>query len=330
MTATPILGITELPTNPANADAVVNAMIRALENAANAPVGWTVTGDFTATQLQMAAGFMHELGGSPAAAFAFGIYPVARFFGVKNTTGQNCAIYVQGLSGDAVALATGETGLFYCDGANIASVGGGGGGSVAAEDVSYDNAGSGLASANVQDAVSELAVAVAYSGGSSSTRVALAGLSTYTFSGISQLYNHARLTIVGRTDVVALTGDPFVRVNGLSTNIYSVQRFFGQSTATIGEDQALLGSSISPVDFPGTTALAGIMGCLDIEFYEYAGTVEKTGRFTGRQPNSTTTHNCFHMTGGFDIVLAAGITSIEVGLVSGAFIAGSFAILELW
>lgn len=117
-----IYGQPELTTNPTNADATVNNLVRAGRNAANATKEWTVAGDFTATEVQTFEGMVHELNGSPSAPFAFGVYPVARLFIVQNNTGQVCSVYVQGLSGTAVAVAAGATSLLICDSVNIAKL----------------------------------------------------------------------------------------------------------------------------------------------------------------------------------------------------------------
>jgi len=161
-------------------------------------------------------------------------------------------------------------------------------------------------------------------------RVDLSGLSTYTFSGIDQNYNDLEFLMVGRTTVVGLSGDPLIRVNGLSTAIYSVQRQFAQNTSP-SADQTLVGTSFGSVDIPGTTALAGIVGFWEIEIFDYPGLsgLEKVGAFRGRQPNSTTTHNCFTLSGTMDIALTAPITSLTVALVAGAWTAGSYAQLRL-
>lgn len=125
MTTTPISGTTHLASNAASAEVPVNEMADVGERMANSTKEWTVAGDFTCTQAQFSEGFMHELGGVPAGAFAFGVYPVARFFAVKNASGKTCTVYVQGLSGSGVSIADTETILLYSDGVNISEVGGG-------------------------------------------------------------------------------------------------------------------------------------------------------------------------------------------------------------
>lgn len=125
MSNTPIYGSTELAVNSANADVPVNNMVRAVERAANSTKEWTVAGDFTASQTEMAEGFVHKLNGSPASPFAFGVYPVARFFAVINNTGKTCTVYVQGQSGIGVALSAvlDAVVLLYSDGVNVVQVG---------------------------------------------------------------------------------------------------------------------------------------------------------------------------------------------------------------
>jgi len=122
MSDTPIYGSPELTTNPTNADATVNNMVRVAERAGNSTKEWTVAADFTATKAQMAEGIMHELNGSPAAPFAFGVYPVARLFLVQNNTGRTCTVYVQGSSGAGVDVLTGQTVLLLSDGVNVSKM----------------------------------------------------------------------------------------------------------------------------------------------------------------------------------------------------------------
>ena len=117
-----IYGQPELTTNPTNADVTVNNLVRAGQNAANATKEWTVAGDFTATEAQTYEGLVHELNGSPAAPFAFGVYPVSRLFIVQNNTGQTGSVFVQGLSGAGVTVAAGATSLLICDGVNISKL----------------------------------------------------------------------------------------------------------------------------------------------------------------------------------------------------------------
>src|SRR5688572_7637884 len=111
---TPIYGSAELTSNQSGAEVTVNNMVRTAERATNMTKEWTVVSDFTATQAQMAEGIMHELNGTPAAPFAFGIYAVARLFFVQNNTGQTCSVFVQGLSGVSVAVTNGQTVLLLC------------------------------------------------------------------------------------------------------------------------------------------------------------------------------------------------------------------------
>lgn len=122
MSTTPVSGTEHLGDNSDQPEVPVNAMVDAVETMENFTKEWTVTGDFTATQVQMSAGKMHELNGSPAATFAFGIYPVSRLFLLQNNTGQTCNVYVQGLSGTSVVVTNGQTVLLLCDGVNVAKL----------------------------------------------------------------------------------------------------------------------------------------------------------------------------------------------------------------
>ena len=167
MSETPIYGTTELQSNSANADVVVNAMVTVIENAANVTKEWTVASDFTITQAEFAEGFFHDLGGSPSSPFAFGVPTVDRFFGVRNSTSQTCTIYVQGQSGAGVSVSAGAVALLRSDGVNIENVVGGAVSTTAAANVTYDNTlSTNIYSNNVQEALDELSAQV---GGSSSS-----------------------------------------------------------------------------------------------------------------------------------------------------------------
>lgn len=122
MSDTPIYGSTELQFPSSAPEVPINNMIRVVERAANSEKNWVVVGDFTASQTEMAEGFMHVLTGVPAAPFAFGVYPVARFFGVRNETTKTCTVYVGGLSGVGFDIAGGAKAVLHSDGVNIISV----------------------------------------------------------------------------------------------------------------------------------------------------------------------------------------------------------------
>jgi len=102
--------------------------------------------------------------------------------------------------------------------------------------------------------------------------------------------------------------------------------------ATAAAAQALLATSLTPLAaLPGTTAVTGMQGFVDLCIFDYAGAsgLEKSGKWHGKQPNSTSTRNHFTISGTLDIVLTAAITSIEFAITSGVFTTGSYAQLRL-
>lgn len=168
-------------------------------------------------------------------------------------------------------------------------------------------------------------------GGVYTDKQSLNGLATISFT-VPAGYSTLRLIINGRTQQAALQDNPFVRVNGLSTAIYSTQRQYVFNT-TATNDQALNETSLGTrlAGLPGTTAPANAAGFNDIQIFDYANTTfRKVGHFTGRQPFSTGANDGYLMKGTFEINATAAITSISVTTTSGSnFTNGSTAELIL-
>lgn len=158
MSETPVSGSTHLANNSTNPEVPVNNMVDVVERMSNFVKEWEISGDRIISRDGFCEGFMHELVGSLLSApFAFGVYPVARFFGVNNTTPQTCTVFVQGSSGSGINVAAGTIALLQSDGINVENVVGGVAVSIAASSVTFDNAISGLYSNTVQEAIDELA-----------------------------------------------------------------------------------------------------------------------------------------------------------------------------
>jgi len=289
MTQTPIYGTTELETNPANADVVVNEMIAVVEHAANSTKEWTVTGDFTITQTEFAEGFMHELNGTPAAAFAFGIYPVARFFGVQNNSGQVGTVYVQGQSGTGVTVATGSTATLYSDGVNITGVGTGSGG-----------------------------------GGSGGMELieekSFSGVSTIAFTSIPQTFSHLIVVVRGRSTAGASPGvDVRMTFNNDGGANYD---YHGRQivNAVEGDNNAAASTSVPMGIIPHSTASAGFRGWGKAEIFDYANSVGyKSGQWSRHSIGNTSIDGTWvtSYAQGFDYRSETPITRLDLTLSAG-------------
>lgn len=122
MSTTPIFGSEHLQPNSSDPEVPVNSALDAIERGVNSTKEWTVTGDFNASQEEMAEGVCHELNGSPSAPFSFGIYPVARLFKVKNNTEKTVTVHVQALSGVGVDIPPEDFATLLSDGTNLVRV----------------------------------------------------------------------------------------------------------------------------------------------------------------------------------------------------------------
>ena len=240
MSKTPIYDSEHLQSNSASPEVPVNEMIDVIERAANATVDWTVTGDFTATKAQMAGGFTHNLTGSPAAAFAFGVPAVARRFEVVNDTGQTCTVYVQGSSGGGADVADGETVTLRSDGVNVTAV------SSAATP-----GGSGI----------ELIQSISMS-----------GIPAASFTAIPQTYTHLLAWISGRSSAGSSPGaNIHITFNGDSGANYDQHSVATQSSSTSGGGSAGL-TSIDAFLLPWSGATANNFGWGEITVFNYTDT----------------------------------------------------------
>ena len=76
----------------------------------------TITTDVTLTAAQFVGAFMMSLVGTPAAAFALTVPGTARFFAVKNATGQACTVT---LGTSTVVVANGAATAIYSNGTDL-------------------------------------------------------------------------------------------------------------------------------------------------------------------------------------------------------------------
>ena len=119
MTDTPVYGRAHLQSNSQN-PAPVNEALDTIENAANSLKTWTITGDIAASQAAMAEGFVHRLGGAPAAAFAFNLPAgLPRVFHLVNVSGKTATVQVTGGAGLGVVIPTGQARTLRSDGTDV-------------------------------------------------------------------------------------------------------------------------------------------------------------------------------------------------------------------
>jgi len=162
-------------------------------------------------------------------------------------------------------------------------------------------------------------IALASFGNIYTDKQSLNGLATKTLT-VPAGYSTLRLILNGATLQAALQDNPVIRVNGLSTSIYSTQRQYGfGSTNTADQGLSATSWSAQLAGLPGTTAPANSSGFIDLEIFDYANSVfRKTGKFHGRQPFSTGSPDCYNMQGALEVNLTSAITSISVATGSGA------------
>jgi hypothetical protein len=160
--------------------------------------------------------------------------------------------------------------------------------------------------------------------------VAAGGESSLAVSSIPGYFNDIEVEIVGRQSGAVVSANPVITVNGLTTAIYSSQRFYDQGTATVAGDQILGTTNLAFLAaLAGSTAQANRTGYIRIRFLGYSQTTfYKDFEFTGRQPNSTTTANSFHIVGSGEIETTAAITSVSVASGSGTWVAGSYVLVR--
>lgn len=284
MSNTEILDIELLQANSASPEAPVNEAIEILERAANATVEWTITGDVQPTKAQMAAGFFHELNGSPSAPFAFGIPAVARHFAVINDSGQTCTVYVQGLSGGGVSVADGETVTLRSDGANVEEVGG--------------SSGAGMQLIEQKS---------------------LSGLSTVAFTSIPQTYSHLLVVVRGRSTAGSTPG---VNVNmtfnndaGSNYDIHGHQVI----NASEGDNGVAAQAGVIMGFLPFNAASAGYRGFGRAYVWDYTNsTGYKNGEFL-RSSMGNTSKDGTWVTGvqGFGYRSETPITRLDLTLAAG-------------
>ena len=240
MSTTPVYGSEHLQPNSANPEVPVNEAIDAIERALNNTVDWTIAGDVQPTVAQMAEGFFHKLGGSPAGPFAFGIPAAGRHFVVINDSGQTCTVYVQGQSGGGVDVADGETVTLRSDGVNVEEVASGGGGSGGLTEIS----------------------SVTTSGSQTSV----------SFTGIAATYRDLIVVAQARSATAAATDSVFARLNNDSGSNYNwqVQQGFGTTNSA---SQSLGTTSMNLGPCPAATATAGYASGHELIVPNYAGAV---------------------------------------------------------
>lgn len=152
---------------------------------------------------------------------------------------------------------------------------------------------------------------------------------TKTFSSIPSTYKDLLLRISGRTSAAVGVSALQIRVNGLSTAIYDIQRQFALNTTntadqSLGQTGFPGAGSASFFALPGTSTAAGDIAGGEMIFQDYAGTAfNKLVHGRARHNSSTTTHDGYvlHFTG--QVRLTSAISSISVALASGNYVTGT-------
>lgn len=122
---TPNLDCGHIPTNPVQGEVTANAAFDCLDEGTQEAVSWTITGNETVTQTELAAGVLHVLGGTPSA-FDFDLPAgVERIFALKNDSGATATVQVTGGGGASVEVDDGETFLLHSDGSDVVAIAGG-------------------------------------------------------------------------------------------------------------------------------------------------------------------------------------------------------------
>ena len=122
--ATTHLGITEISQSQSQKEATANAAFEALDQAINGSVDLVITGATTISANDWTGNFEFNLSGTPGA-FTLNTPATNRFALIVNGTDGDATVQVTGGGGDSVVIFAGNSSLIFCDGVNIASVGGG-------------------------------------------------------------------------------------------------------------------------------------------------------------------------------------------------------------
>lgn len=150
-------------------------------------------------------------------------------------------------------------------------------------------------------------------GGGYIVTVSLNGVASHDFTSLPGSFSTLRLILTGGTTAAVLQANPNITVNGLTTGIYSTQRDYAfGGTISVDEENSATGLKNLLCGIPGTTAPANSSGFIDLEIYDYVGSLFKVGSFRGRQARSTTTQQMYYMSGNFAIADVGAITSIKI------------------
>lgn len=160
--------------------------------------------------------------------------------------------------------------------------------------------------------------------------VAVGGETALAVSPIPGYFNAIEIEIVGRQSGAVVSANPTVTFNGLATAIYNSQRFYNQGVVAPAGDQSLGATGLTFLSaLAGATAQTNRTGYICLRVFGYAQTAfYKDFEFTGRQPNSTTTANSFHIVGSGEIETLAALTSVSVASGSGTWVAGSYVLVR--
>jgi len=119
MVNTLLYDLQQLESGAAQPHTVLQELFNGQEKALNSSRAWTITTDTSPTKLQMSEGFIHVLGGTPAADFALNIPASSRTFKVRNNTLKVCTVQVTGAAGKRIIIPDGNEAVLQCDGADV-------------------------------------------------------------------------------------------------------------------------------------------------------------------------------------------------------------------
>lgn len=150
---------------------------------------------------------------------------------------------------------------------------------------------------------------------------AAGGETSHTFSSIPQTYND--LILIGSGRVQGTGGaTPVVTLNGLSSNIYDIQRAYWNGGGGNADQRNNWPRWDLTVDWPGTATAVGYHSGLEMQVLSYTSAAFKYMSFTGRQIVGSGP-GAYIIVGNGQIRTTDPITSLTIAPNSGQFAAGT-------
>lgn len=145
--------------------------------------------------------------------------------------------------------------------------------------------------------------------------------SSVIFSGISQSYTDLALTMMTRADTATTQQDTYLRVNGLTTNIYGERYIFSNNGTSVSNGSASGRSFIYIGAIAGANTVSNLFSSHTIYLPSYTWGNHKTISWEMANENNTTASWYSIGTGNANTTNA--ISSITVLPASGNFVANS-------